>query len=43
VLVVGRYYLGLPCYRVAGYHAMRGVPLPDATQWEQIEKVADCC
>jgi hypothetical protein len=43
VLVVGRYYLGLPFYRVEGYQAMLGVPMPDATQWDQIEKVADCC
>jgi hypothetical protein len=43
VLVVGRYYLGLPFYRLAGYQAMLGVPMPDATQWDQIEKVGDCC
>jgi hypothetical protein len=42
VLVVSRYYLGLPFYRVQGYQAMLGVPVPDATQWDQIEKVADC-
>jgi len=42
VLVVGRYYLGLPFYRVQGYQAMLGVPVPDATQWDQIEKVGDC-
>lgn len=43
VLVVSRYYLGLPFYRVQGYQAMLGVPVPDATQWDQIEKVGDCC
>jgi hypothetical protein len=43
VLVVCRYYLGLPFYRVQGYQAMLGVPMPDATQWDQIEQVADCC
>ncbi len=43
VLVVGRYYLGLPFYRIEGYQAMLGVPMPDATQWDQIERVADCC
>ena len=42
-LVVGRYYLGLPFYRIEGYQAMLGVPMPDATQWDQIEKVADGC
>ena len=41
VLAVSRYYLGLPFYRVEGYQAMLGVPVPDATQWEQIEKVGD--
>jgi hypothetical protein len=30
----GRYYLGLPFYRVQGYQAMLGVPMPDATQWD---------
>ena len=43
VLVVGRYYLGLPFYRLQGYQAMLGVPIPDATQWDQIERVGDCC
>jgi hypothetical protein len=42
VLAIGRYYLGLPWYRLQGYQAMLGVPVPDATQWDQIEKVADC-
>lgn len=43
VLVVSRYYLGLPFYRLEGYQAMQGVPVADATQWEQIEVVARCC
>jgi len=42
VLVVSRYYLGLPLYRVEAYQAMLGVPVPDATQWDQIEQVGDC-
>ena len=42
VLAVGRYYLGLPLYRLEGYEQMLGVPVPDATQWEQIEQVGDC-
>jgi transposase len=41
-LVVSRDYLGVPMYRLAGYQAMVGVPISDATQWEQIERVADC-
>ena len=42
VLVLGRYYLGAPLYRLEGYQAMVGVPVADATQWDQIERVADC-
>src|SRR6266849_1863013 len=42
VLAVSRYLLGLPGYRVQGYQAMLGVPMPDATQWDQIEVVGDC-
>jgi hypothetical protein len=39
---LGRYYLGVPLYRLEGYQAMVGVPVADATQWDQIERVADC-
>jgi hypothetical protein len=42
VLALGRYYLGVPLYRLEGYQALVGVPVPDATQWDQIECVADC-
>jgi hypothetical protein len=42
VLAVSRYYLGIPLYRLAGYQAMVGVPVADATQWDQIARVADC-
>jgi transposase len=42
VLAVSRYYLGLPFYRIEAYQAMLGGPVPDATQWDQIERVADC-
>jgi transposase len=42
VLVLGRDYLGVPLYRLEGYQAMVGVPVSDATQWDQIERVADC-
>jgi transposase len=42
VLVLGCYYLGVPLYRLEGYQAMVGVPVSDATQWDQIERVADC-
>jgi transposase len=42
VLALGRYYLGVPLYRLEGYQAMVGVPVPDATQWDLIEAVGDC-
>jgi transposase len=42
VLAVSRYYLGVPGYRLQGYQAMLGVPMPDATQWDQIEHVGNC-
>jgi hypothetical protein len=42
VLALGRYYLGVPLYRLEGYQALLGVPVSDATQWDQIERVADC-
>lgn len=42
VLAVSRYYLGVPGYRLQGYQAMLGVPVADATQWDQIEAVGDC-
>src|SRR5262249_61482639 len=42
VLAVSRYSLGLPFYRIEAYQAMLGGPVPDATQWDQIERVADC-
>ncbi len=41
-LAVSRYYLGVPGYRLEGYQAMLGVPVPDATQWDEIEVVGDC-
>jgi hypothetical protein len=42
VLAVRRYSLGIPGYRWQAYQAMLGVPVPDATQWDQIEVVGDC-
>lgn len=42
MVAVSRYDLGLPLYRLQDYQAMLGVPVPDATQWDQIEKVGDC-
>ena len=42
VLAVSRYYLGVPGYRLEGYQAMLGGPVPEATQWDEIEVVGDC-
>jgi hypothetical protein len=42
VLVLARYYLGLPWHRLEGFQALVGVPVPDATQWDQGEVVGDC-
>jgi hypothetical protein len=42
VLVLARYYLGLPWHRLEGLQALGGVPVPDATQWDQGEIVGDC-
>jgi transposase len=42
VLALSRYYLGVPFYRLEGYQALVGVPVSDATQWDQVEHVADC-
>jgi hypothetical protein len=42
VLTLARYYLGVPWYRLEGFQALVGVPLPDATQWDQAELVGDC-
>jgi transposase len=32
----------LPWYRLEGFQALVGVPVPDATQWDQGEIVGDC-
>jgi transposase len=42
VLALARYYLGVPWYRLEQFQALVGVPVPDATQWEQAEFVGDC-
>lgn len=42
VLALARYHLGLPWHRLEGFQALVGVPVPDATQWEQGEIVGDC-
>jgi hypothetical protein len=42
VLTLARYYLGVPWYRLEGFQALVGVPVPDATQGDQVELVGDC-
>ena len=42
VLARARYYLGVPWYRLEQCQALVGVPVPDATQWDQVELVGDC-
>ena len=42
VLVLSRYSLGVPFYRLEGFQALVGVPVADATQWDRVERVADC-
>src|SRR5262245_16103204 len=41
VLARARYYLGVPWYRLEGFQALVGVPVPEATQWDQVELVGD--
>lgn len=41
VLAIGHYHLGMPFYRTEKFQDAMGVPLPDATQWELVEEVAD--
>ena len=42
VVVLARYYLGLPFHRLETFQASIGVPVADATLWELAEQVADC-
>jgi len=36
-----KYYMGLPFYRLEAYQRALGIPLPDSTEWQLIEEVAD--
>jgi len=40
-LAVAHYHLGLPFKRIESFQGMLGMPLPDATQWDLVEQVAD--
>jgi transposase len=40
-LALAHYHLGLPLKRIETFQQLLGMPLPDATQWELLEQVAD--
>ncbi len=40
-LALAHYHLGLPFKRIESFQHLLGMPLPDATQWELVEQVAD--
>ena len=40
-LAVAHYHLGLPFKRIESFQNMMGMPLPDATQWDLVEQIAD--
>jgi transposase len=40
-LTLAHYHLGLPFKRIESFQQLVGMPLPDATQWELVEQVAD--
>ena len=42
VIALSRYYLGLPFHRLEQFQALVGVPVADATLWDQAEQVANC-
>lgn len=42
ILAVQKYFMGVPFFRQEGFQKLMGFPLPDSTQWDLIEQVADC-
>lgn len=42
IVTIIHYGLGVPFQRLEDFQRFMGVPLPDATQWELVESVADC-
>ncbi len=36
-----KYYMGLPFYRIQGYQDALGTPLPDSTQWDLMDALAN--
>lgn len=43
MIVLQKYYVAVPFYRQEYFQALLGFPLPDSTQWDLVEKVAQCC
>lgn len=41
-LVIQKYFMASPFYRQERYLKLLGIPLPDSTQWDLVESVADC-
>lgn len=41
-LALAHYFLGLPFKRIESFQGLLGMPVPDATQWQLVEQVADC-
>jgi len=41
-LVIQKYFMASPFYRQEQHQKLLGFPLPDSTQWDLIESVADC-
>ena len=42
VLALARYYLGVAWDRLESFQALVGMPVPDATQGDQVEEVGNC-
>lgn len=42
ILVAQKYFMATPFYRQERYQKLLGFPLPDSTQWDLVESVADC-
>ena len=40
-LCLMKYFMGMPLYRMEAYQKMLGVPLPNSTQWDLIEQIAN--
>jgi transposase len=41
ILAVQKYFMGVPFFRQEGFQKLLAFPLPDSTQWDLIEQVAD--